>query len=215
MKRARKTTVLKPAPAGEDDTRSRVLGAAFKAFTENGYAGTSTLEIATRAKVSKRDLYALFPSKQAMLLACIRTRSDKLRVPGGLPVAASREALGATLTVYGKSLLTQLFDPAVVAMFRVAISEAERSPEVAAAIDGCRSATVETVRGLVVHAQSSGLLPHGDASRIASRFMALLREDLMMGLLLGVASPPSRARIAANVADAVTVFLDIYRTPTR
>ena len=132
-----------------------------------------------------------------------------------MPRAASREALGATLTVYGKSLLTQLFDPAVVAMFRVAISEAERSPEVAAAIDGCRSATVETVRGLVVHAQSSGLLPHGDASRIASRFMALLREDLMMGLLLGVASPPSRARIAANVADAVTVFLDIYRTPTR
>jgi len=37
----------------------------------------------------------------------------------------------------------------------------------------------------------------------------------MMGLLLGVAAAPSRARIAANVADAVTVFLDIYRTPTR
>ena len=31
--------------------RKRILGAAFKLFVEKGYAGTSTLEVATRAKV--------------------------------------------------------------------------------------------------------------------------------------------------------------------
>jgi len=36
----------------------RIIGAAFAAFMKNGYAATSMLEIATRAKVSKRDLYA-------------------------------------------------------------------------------------------------------------------------------------------------------------
>ena len=41
------------------DIRSRILGAAFDSFVEHGYAETTTIEIATRAKVSKRELYAL------------------------------------------------------------------------------------------------------------------------------------------------------------
>src|SRR3979490_256932 len=56
-----------------DDTpvRQRILDAAFSAFMESGFAETSTLEIATRARVSKRELYALVGSKQEMLMACI------------------------------------------------------------------------------------------------------------------------------------------------
>jgi len=47
------------------DLRGRIIEAAFAVLMERGYAGASTIEIATRAKVSKRDLYALFGSKQA------------------------------------------------------------------------------------------------------------------------------------------------------
>lgn len=73
--------------------RARILRAAFKAFTENGYAGgTSTLQIATRAKVSERDLYAIFANKQAMLVPCVSTRLEKMRMPAGLPPPATREA---------------------------------------------------------------------------------------------------------------------------
>ena len=34
-----------------------------------GHAGASMLEMASRAKISKRDLYAKFPNKRAVLLA--------------------------------------------------------------------------------------------------------------------------------------------------
>ena len=71
----------------------RILGAAFKAFTEDGYAGTSTLDIATRAKVSKRDLYANFGSKHAVLVACIKSRADRMRLPPDLPTPRSRQML--------------------------------------------------------------------------------------------------------------------------
>ena len=47
--------------------RERILGAAFATFMEKGFAGTTTREIAARAKVSKRELYTLFEDKQAML----------------------------------------------------------------------------------------------------------------------------------------------------
>ena len=71
---------ISPVPAAPDNRmHERILGAAFKAFTEDGYAGTSTLDIATRAKVSKRDLYANFGSKHAVLVACIKSRADRMR----------------------------------------------------------------------------------------------------------------------------------------
>jgi AcrR family transcriptional regulator len=206
-----KTSSLpRAASAGDDEIRARILRAAFKAFTENGYAGTSTLQIATRAKVSKRDLYAVFASKQAMLVACITTRLEKMRMPAGLPPPTTREALTSTLTAFGKILLTETFHPAVVAMFRLAIAEAERSPEVARAIDDGRKAARRTVRELLVHAQSLGHLAPGAPSSMADRFLALLREDSMMSLLLGVVTPPSRAKIEARAADATRAFLELY-----
>jgi AcrR family transcriptional regulator len=57
--------------------RKRILGAALSAFMEGGYAQTSTLEIATRARVSKRELYSLFGNKEAMLVACITERARR------------------------------------------------------------------------------------------------------------------------------------------
>src|SRR5436305_11813211 len=59
MKKLTSPVPASPAiPMAEIPVKERILGAAFKAFSEDGYADTSTLDIATRAKVSKRDLYA-------------------------------------------------------------------------------------------------------------------------------------------------------------
>ena len=48
MKRKQIETVA--SRGSEDRMRERVLGAAFSAFQEFGYAGASTIEIATRAR---------------------------------------------------------------------------------------------------------------------------------------------------------------------
>ena len=95
-------------------------------------------------------------------------------------------------------------------MFRLAIAEAERSPEVARAIDDGRKAARRTVSELVAHAQSLGYLRPGDPLTMADRFLALLREGLMMSLLLGVVTPPGPAKIEARAADATRAFLEIY-----
>ena len=65
--------------SGPQPARERILYAAMEAFMELGYAEASTLEIATRAQVSKRELYALFGNKQAMLAACIADRVGRMR----------------------------------------------------------------------------------------------------------------------------------------
>src|SRR5262245_12662267 len=71
----------RPEEADEAQVRRRILDAAFSAFMESGYAGASTLRIATRAHVSKRALYELVGNKQEMLAACIRERARRLQVP--------------------------------------------------------------------------------------------------------------------------------------
>src|SRR5207247_9907762 len=77
--------------AGGTEARKRILGAALSAFMEGGYAQTSTLEIATRARVSKRQLYSLFGNKEAMLVACITDRAQRLEAPAGPPELRHRE----------------------------------------------------------------------------------------------------------------------------
>jgi AcrR family transcriptional regulator len=59
-------------PAGP--IRERILNAAFSLFAEPGFSTTSMLDIVTRARVSKRDLCALFQNKHAVLAACIHER---------------------------------------------------------------------------------------------------------------------------------------------
>src|SRR5258708_6745996 len=65
--------------------RERILEAAFTAFMRFGYGGTSTAQIARLARVSKRDLYANFGSKQAMLASCVTERAERMRRPLELP----------------------------------------------------------------------------------------------------------------------------------
>jgi AcrR family transcriptional regulator len=88
------------------EVRKRILGAALSAFMEGGYAQTSTLEIATKARVSKRELYSLFGNKQAMLIACIAERAQRLKAPIDIPELRDRNTLGKVLTAFGAKLLT-------------------------------------------------------------------------------------------------------------
>src|SRR5260370_11100197 len=65
----------------ETPARQRIVEAAFSAFMESGFAAASTLEIATPAPVSKRELYALVGSKQAILRAFIPQHAHPLQIP--------------------------------------------------------------------------------------------------------------------------------------
>src|SRR5260221_13485000 len=112
-------SITKPRAENADEIppRVRILDAAFSAFMETGFAATSTLEIATRARVSRRELYALVGSKQEMLAACIGERAARLDLPANLPEPHDREALARTLATFGTQMLGEISDPAVVAVF--------------------------------------------------------------------------------------------------
>src|SRR5258708_29762872 len=114
-------SITKPRAENADEIppRVRILDAAFSAFMESGFAATSTLEIATRARVSKRELYALVGSKHEMLAACIAERAKRLQMPAELPEPHDREAFLRTLVTFGTQLLREASDPTLIAVFRL------------------------------------------------------------------------------------------------
>ena len=187
----------------------RIIGAAFGAFIANGYASTSMLQIATRAKISKRDLYASFPSKQAVLLACITSRAVRMRLPPHLPAPKSREMLAATLKAFGATVLREVCEPAVTSIYRLAIAESGRSPNIAAALNANRFVNRHALERLLAEAQAAGILGQGDPPRMMEQFFALLWGDLLLSRLLG-ASTPTSAEIEQRATEAATALLGLY-----
>jgi AcrR family transcriptional regulator len=196
--------------------QERILGAAFKAFTEDGYGETSTLDIARRAKVSKRDLYAKFGSKHAVLVACIKSRADRMRLPPDLPSPRSRQILASTLTAFATNLVLEVSHSSVIATFRLAIAEATRSPEIAQALDVAgRDAAHSALAELLANAQSIGLIGPGEPREMAAQYLGLLWENLMVGLLLGVAAPPEPADAEQRATKATAAFLQLHPDPAK
>jgi AcrR family transcriptional regulator len=197
----------------EPGVRERILKAAFAAFMRSGYATTSTLEIATRARVSKRELYRLVGNKQEMLIACISERAKRLDVPADLPVLRDRETLEQVLASFGTKLVREVSDPTVIAVFRLAIAEAVQAPEVARALNSIgRETRRAALRKIMAGAQASGLLT-GRPAELAEQFFGLLWRDLMVSLLLGVAERPNPREIAGRARDATAAFLQLHPLP--
>ena len=195
------------ARSEEAEVRQRILDGAFEAFMKNGYAASSTLEIATRARVSKRDLYALVGNKQSMLVACISARAKRLQVPADIPTVRDRETLALVLSSFGAKLVREITEPTVIAVFRLAIAEAVHAPEVAQALDSIgREASRTALRQIMAGAERLGLL-NGEPAELAEQFGGLLWGNLMVGLLLGVVDRPSSRELSSRARAATDAFL--------
>jgi AcrR family transcriptional regulator len=211
--RAKPTRKKALEEADESALRRRILGAAFTAFTELGYSRTSTLEIATRARVSKRDLYSLVGNKLEMLVACIRDRSARFPLPAELPDSTDREMLRAVLTRFGERFLTEVTDPNVVETFRLAIAEAIRAPEVARALEEYgREKGRSVLRGALAKARENSLVS-GGPDEMAREFFVLLWGDLIMDLLLRTVKTPNQGEIARRSANAARALLVLHPAP--
>jgi AcrR family transcriptional regulator len=180
---------------------------------KSGYATASMLEIATRARVSKRELYALVGNKQEMLIACISERTRRFDVPADMPVLRDRQTLEEVLASFGTKLVREISDPTVIAVFRLAIAEVVQAPEVARALDSIgREASRVALRKIMAEAQASGLLA-GRPAELAEQFAGLLWRDLIVSLLLGVAERPKAREVVVRARDAAAAFLQLHPLP--
>jgi AcrR family transcriptional regulator len=190
--------------------RKRILDAAFSTFMKHGYAEASTLEIATRARVSKRAIYEIVGTKQELLAACVSEAAKRFRSPGEIPAFTNRADFAQALTATGAHIIREVSDPRVIAVFRLAIAEAVTAPEAARALDSIgREASRAALIAIMTRAASAHLV-RGNPVGMAEEFVGLLWGYLMVSLFLGVADRPNEGEAMRRAHEAATKFLKIY-----
>jgi hypothetical protein len=101
-------------------------------------------------------------------------------------------------------------------MFRLAIAEATRSPEISQTLDiAGRTATRGALAELLTGAQSGGLLGQGDPTEMAAQYLGLLWEGLLVGLLLGVAARPAPVEAEQRAIKATSAFMRLRPDPAK
>jgi AcrR family transcriptional regulator len=190
--------------------RERVLRAAFTLFSQNGFSSTSMLDIVTRARISKRDLYALFVNKHAVLAACINERCQQMRRPLDTAVAQTPDELAALLVEVGASILKIACQPEVLTVFRLAISESDLAPEIGRTLDSVgREGNQKALTELIRKAQARGLILAGDPTALAARYLSVLWGDLLIRLLLRVREAPAQREIEARARAAMETLIGL------
>jgi AcrR family transcriptional regulator len=180
-------------------------------FVERGFAETTTLEIATRARVSKRELYTLVGNKDDMLAICIAGRGDRMRLPEGFPEPTDRASFETALRTYGATMLREITDPAVLEVFRLGIAEAKRSPAIARSLhERGRGPARAALEALLKSARAARLLADGNIEEMMLDFRGLLWGDTMVWILLGLEKAPGPKEIERRAEKAARLFAELY-----
>jgi hypothetical protein len=115
---------------------------------------------------------------------------------------------GLDVTVSGVSILKTVCHPEVLTVFRLAIAESDRAPEIARTLDSNgREANQTALTELVRKAQARGLVLAGDPAVLAARYIAVLWGDLMIRLLMRVREAPTEREIEVRARAAMETLM--------
>ena len=113
-----------------DDRKEGLLEAAHAEFATSGYHGATTAQIAKRAGISQSYVYALFPSKKDLFLACQRRNHQRiLRILDSAGAAVDEVEAQVLLR---EQYLKKVQDDRVDFLFRLQVSAAATDPDIAA-----------------------------------------------------------------------------------
>ncbi|MGV2103775.1 TetR/AcrR family transcriptional regulator [Rhizobium sp. 21-4511-3d] len=191
--------------------REMLLKAAAEVFFEQGYASTSIDAIIERAGGSKRNIYNEFGSKEGLFAAIVRSSADSALSSLSQEQIEGR-GLEETLTAFGQHLMEIYMSPTVVSVYRIAINEANRFPDLARSFyeQGPGRAASQLAEVLEFAAQRGEIEPR-DYSRAAGLFVGMIRDNLHLQVVLGLRSPPLEPEVRRIVSSAVDIFLNGVR----
>lgn len=204
-------TVTTTKSERQNGRREALLQAAAEVFFEQGYAATSIDAIIERVGGSKRNIYSQFGSKEGLFSAIITENADK--VLSTLAVEdVDNQDLRKTLTLFGERLLGLYMSSTLLGIYRVVGTEANRFPDLVKLFyeQGPGRATARLAEVLEA-AKARGEIRTDDCLSVAGHFVAMIRGNLHLKVVLGLRAPPSQREARQEVASAVEIFLNGIR----
>jgi AcrR family transcriptional regulator len=173
----------KTTQAQKDARRQRILDAALRCFSRDGFHATTTADIVRESAVSQGSLYLYFATKDEIVAALADDRHQGEAFLNALAEGEPDPVQGLLLLIelYGRGLN----DPQRLDMRRVGVqgwAEALRSPAIHASVTQGHAAVRQAIAHLVERGQASGQVrPEVDPDTAARTLVALFQ-----GLVLQV-----------------------------
>lgn len=202
----------RPQLRSDEETRQIIFEAARHAFAVDGFAATSTEELARRAAVSTKTLYRLFSGKAALFEEMVANRLTHLLSDIDLRASddvAIDEGLCAALLACADIAL----DPEVVALQRIVLQEAAAFPDLAVSFyrNGIARTAAALARWLRVQVKSRRIALD-DPEEAAGMLIGMVASAPQRASIYGGVPLPSRKQIERRVHTAAALFLDGCRT---
>lgn len=187
--------------------RAQIEQAAYDMFEQKGYAGTSMLSVAKKAKASNETLYRWYGDKHGLFLSLIERNltqiSEVLQ-----PQDQSHADPVKTLEILGPRLLGVLLDTRAIVLNRAAAADTSGALGQALAKGG-RDTVMPMIHAVfadLIKARGAKTLSHSEAAEL---YINLLVGDLQIRRVIGVIAPLSKAEIKARSARACKLVLKL------
>lgn len=178
--------------------REVLLRAAAEVFFEQGYAATSIDAIIERVGGSKRNIYNEFGNKEGLFAAIIDQSAQHL-----LSTLEVEQIEGCdledTLMSFGNRLMDLYTSPALIGLYRIAISEGHRFSDIVRVFHekGPGRATAR-LSEVLEDARQRGEIQFEDCLEVSRCFVGMIRDNLLKAVV-GIDSEPTRESVAAAV----------------
>lgn len=184
--------------------QAQIEQAAYAVLAEHGYAGTSMLKIARKARASNETLYSWYGDKQGLFRALVERNAAEIKSMLEAGIADDTPAID-TLKAIGPKLLAMLVSERAVALNRAAA--ADPSGELGRAIARFGRGTIAPLIAEVLEkAGREGALQIGHGGEAASLYVDLLIGDLQIRRVVGGEPAPGKAAIGRRAELALERF---------
>ncbi|WP_416929994.1 TetR/AcrR family transcriptional regulator [Tropicimonas sp.] len=190
----------------------QVVEGAREVFLQQGFDGANVDDIACSAGVSKATLYNYFPDKR-LLFVEVATRECRRQAENVPSVIDSARPPSEVLTETAERMMCLFLSNIWHAMFRIAVVEAERFPELARSFwNNGPTRWHETLVAYLRAATERGELAIEDYDLAADQFTELCKADLYPRMQMGLEHSFTRAERRRVARGAVEMFLTRYGT---
>lgn len=202
-----------PAPRSHSDKRMSVIEAAAHVFCQEGFGAANIDLVAAQAGVSRQTIYNHHGDKEKLFLAVVREMTERINAEIFETLATFPDKptdLKADLIAFGVRMMANCACSRDGKFITKLIQrEGERYPTLFEAWqqDG-PGKTWAALAARFARLALAGHLQMEDPDLAARQFMALLRADLQMSMLLGKA--PTDEELQSAASNAVATFLRAY-----
>ncbi len=216
MSKTAPTNSESPQESGWDrrkrEKTQQIVNAATDLFLAEGFAGVSMDNVVETSGISKRTLYNYYESKEHLFIDVIQTQLENFW-PVLERTAEHGEDPAKHMHTLAVEILSMAMTPTPLALYRIAIAESQRFPELAQRFyDFSSQQMINRLRDMLKQFEDRPDLVIAETRLAAEQFLDLLIGTAFMRIVLGIDPPMSAQKIREHADRVVGAFVKAYST---